>query len=504
MLCGPALAQAPPPPAKADTAARRAAAGNLVGHGGPVKAIAVSAQGTHALTGSFDYAMMLWQIGRAEPRLIRRFDQHGGPVNAVAFVERAENGVRKLLSAGDDGIVSVWDDDGKLIHRFEGHQGKIVALDVDNSGRYAVSAGWDRTARIWDLETLKPGPVLSAHTGPVNAVAFAGATGGEHNGRSEPRPSETIFTASYDGLLRAFDRQTGELKRQVHSAGQSINAMKRLSSGTRPETSPRRSGNWSHVYEDHLVFGTVSGQSGIVDGRTGQQIRAFPEAPRPILAVAEDGERVAIASGDGLIRIFNERDGAPIEEYRNSFGPVWALSFATGAPDTRPTKLYYGGLDDFATLWQVSPRKPFEDVDATKYPRRFQVAGKPDDPLAKGELQFARKCSICHTLTPDGANRAGPTLHSVFGRKIATLPGYPFSADLKKLDIVWTADTIAKLFELGPDKFTPGSKMPLQVMQDTAERDALIAFLEVATRAAPVDAGAPNRQDSTQQGDKKP
>ena len=150
------------------------------------------------------------------------------------------------------------------------------------------------------------------------------------------------------------------------------------------------------------------------------------------------------------------------------------------------------------TLWQLSPRAPFEPVDASQFPRRFQQTGKPgDDIVASGELQFARKCSICHTLTPDGANRAGPTLHHIFGRRIATLPGYPFSEPLKSLDIVWTPETLSKLFELGPDKFTPGSKMPLQVMGDKGERDALVAFLNIATRdPKPVDGAATPPQES--------
>ena len=65
-----------------------------------------------------------------------------------------------------------------------------------------------------------------------------------------------------------------------------------------------------------------------------------------------------------------------------------------------------------------------------------------DDPLAAyGDdrgAQVFRACVACHTLTPDEGNRAGPTLHGVFGRRIATLPGYNFSPALKKLDIVWT------------------------------------------------------------------
>ncbi|MEL6226271.1 MAG: c-type cytochrome, partial [Pseudomonadota bacterium] len=107
-------------------------------------------------------------------------------------------------------------------------------------------------------------------------------------------------------------------------------------------------------------------------------------------------------------------------------------------------------------------------------------------------IQFARKCSVCHTLTPDGANRAGPTLHKIFGRKIATHKGYRFSEPLKKLDIVWTPETVSKLFELGPDVFTPGSKMPLQKMTDPKQRDALIAFLKQATEPSSRNASGSN------------
>uniref|UniRef100_UPI00397C5CF1 c-type cytochrome n=1 Tax=Salmonella sp. SAL4443 TaxID=3159898 RepID=UPI00397C5CF1 len=82
------------------------------------------------------------------------------------------------------------------------------------------------------------------------------------------------------------------------------------------------------------------------------------------------------------------------------------------------------------------------------------VAVGPDDPLAAyaGDpgAEVYRACVACHTLTPDDGNRAGPTLAGIFGRRIATLPGYDFSEALKKLDIVWTPETVAKLFELGP------------------------------------------------------
>jgi cytochrome c len=206
-------------------------------------------------------------------------------------------------------------------------------------------------------------------------------------------------------------------------------------------------------------------------------IQTLPSHERPVLslAVLEKPGIIATGSGDGVIRVLRAGDGSTIEEYSNPYGPVWALAFTADG-----TALYYGGLDDFATLWRIRPREPFEAIDSP-FPRRFQVRGKADSQLAAGEIEFARKCSVCHTLDKDGANRAGPTLHGVFGRRIGSVAGYPYSDALKGLDIVWSSETIGKLFELGPEEFTPGSKMPLQKMTDPAQRDALIAFLKQAT-----------------------
>jgi cytochrome c len=424
---------------------RRAHPGNLVGHGGPVKALAVDAVTSRALTGSFDYAMMSWDIGSDSPQRLQRLDDHNGAVNAVAFVP----GGKLALAAGDDGIVALWDlGAGRLVHRFEGHTAKIVGLAVSENGRWAASASWDRTARIWDLAKREAGPVLEGHTGPVNAVAFSA-------------DAARVYTASADGSIGLWRRQDGGFERPLHRHGWGINVLVRMPGG------------------EQLVFGSLNGSVAIVDGGQGEIIKELPAYERPVLALAvlEKPGIVATGGGDGVIRVLRFPDGSLIEEYRNPFGPVWALAFAPGG-----TALYYGGLDDFVTLWRITPRDPFEPIESS-FPRRFQVRGQAaSDQIAAGELQFARKCSVCHTVQADGRNRAGPTLHGVFGRRVGTLAGYPYSEALKKLDIVWTPETIGKLFELGPDEFTPGSKMPLQKMTDRAQRDALIAYLEVATR----------------------
>ncbi len=426
-----------------------AAPSNLIGHGGPVKVVHLNDKADKALTGSFDYSLMLWDLTASPPTVIKRFEDHEGAVNAAAFLP----GERQAVAAGDDGAVWLWDlQTGKLSHRFSGHTAKIMAVAVSPDGAFAASASWDGTVRLWNLKTLAAGPVLLGHRGAVNALAFS-------------QDGSLVYTAGYDGTIRSWSRASGAFIRLFYRHGWGLNVMQRL-----PGT-------------ETLIFGSLNGAVGVVDSVSGDVIKTLQPHDKPVLAldILEKPGLVATGGGGGNIHVWRIGDWAKIETYRNPYGPVWALSF--GAQGTR---LYYGGLDDFVTMWQVTPREPFETVQS-KFPRRFQIS----ETVSLGERQFARKCSICHTLKPDGRNRAGPTLYKLFGRKAGTLPNYPYSDALKSAKIVWNEETIAKLFDIGPEHYTPGTKMPLQRIADKDKREALVAFLKAATQSDTAESSSP-------------
>jgi cytochrome c len=137
--------------------------------------------------------------------------------------------------------------------------------------------------------------------------------------------------------------------------------------------------------------------------------------------------------------------------------------------------LLTGGTDRLIRRWDTSTGQPIGSL----------AVGAPGDPLAAYAddpgAQVFRACVACHTLRAEDGVRAGPTLAGIFGRRIATAPGYDFSAALKKLDIVWTPETVSKLFEIGPTAYTPGTKMPEQTIGSAEDRAALVRFLEKAT-----------------------
>jgi cytochrome c len=190
------------------------------------------------------------------------------------------------------------------------------------------------------------------------------------------------------------------------------------------------------------------------------------------IAVSSDGEVVAAAGIRGSVGIVDRKSRKLVHTLVGPGLPVWSVAFFS---DNRT--LLTGGADRVVRRWDV---RTGDHIGAV-------AGGANDDPLAAfaGDrgAEVYKACIACHTLSPDEGNRAGPTLHGIFGRKIATLPGYDFSPALKKLDIVWTKETVAALFDVGPMKYTPGTKMPEQRITSPEDRQALVDFLEKATKA---------------------
>jgi cytochrome c len=409
----------------------------LKGHGGPIKSISISPDGKQALTASFDYSIIHWDLSGAEARILHRLIGHDGAVNDAAFVP----GGNRAVSVSDDGSLGIWDlSDGRLVTRINADAVKVLDVAVSGDGSRAAAARWDATARLYDLEKQTEIATLTGHKGNVNAVAFS--ADGRH-----------LYSAAYDGQIIEWDVAAARQIRPIYRHGWGINSI-------------------ALIDDNRLLFGALDGSVGVVGIAEADILTRLVSAERPIqsVKVSRDGRLMAYADGDGVIEVFETAGGKRTAGGPVTYGPVWDFAFVPGT-----NQIYHVGLDDFAMRWQVVPRElaPIE----SEFPRRFQLT-ESDDP---GELEFNRKCSVCHTLTPDGKNRAGPTLYGIFGRTAGSLPGYEFSQALRESDIVWTEETIAKLFDHGPDVVVPGTKMPIQRLKSVERRDALIRFLKNAT-----------------------
>ncbi|MEM1421801.1 MAG: c-type cytochrome [Pseudomonadota bacterium] len=408
----------------------------LVGHGGPVKGAAVSGDGRYALTASFDYTLGLWDLDSGDQ--VHWLDAHEAAANTAAFLPDG----RRAISGGDDFDLVLWDlETGGALQRLEGHKGKVLSVAVSPDGALAASASWDGSAGLWSLETGELLTLFAGHVAGVNDVAFS-------------PDGALLYTASTDGSLRSWRLSDGELIRIEASHGFGINLV---------TVDP--AGAW-------IAYGSTDGVVRILSTQTGEELAQLTGDRRPILglALSPDAKTLAFGDGEGFITIVATKDWRIVRDFRAAArGPIWSLAFADN------DSLIASGLDDYAAIWPVGfEGDPLFAEDA----RRFLV--DPDE-VSNGERQFARKCSVCHTLETDGKRRAGPTLFGVFGRKAGTLHGYNYSEALLGATITWSPETLDKLFDIGPDYYTPGSKMPMQRIVDPADRQDLIEFLRAAT-----------------------
>jgi len=402
----------------------------LRGHGGPVKALAISADGSNAVSGSFDTSAIRWSLARNSAEQVLRF--HDGAVNAAVYLKD-----NRIATAGADAHIAIWTPAQQQPDKvLDGHTGPIASLAISPDGATLASASWDRTVRLWPLSGGEP-RVLEGNAQNVNGVAFA--------------PDGTnVISSGYDGTVRIWPVRGGGAI--VRSLPAPLNAVAVASDG-------------------EIVAAGADGKVYFLSA-TGEILAEVEASSTPIIAIAvsPDGNLVAAAGIRGSVGLIERKTRKLVHTLVGPGLPVWSVAFL---PDGHT--LLTGGTDRMIRRWDALSGEPIGAV----------VTGAPEDPLAayagdRGAEVF-RACIACHTLSPDEGNKAGPTLSGIFGRRIATLPGYNFSPALRKLDIVWTQETVSKLFEIGPAHYTPGTKMPEQTIGSSEDRKALVDFLAKAT-----------------------
>jgi cytochrome c len=402
----------------------------LRGHGGPVRAIAISSDGNSVLSGSFDTAAIRWSLKTEAAEQVLRF--HSDAVNAVAFLKD-----RRMATAGADARIAIWTQGRQQPDQvFEGHRGPIVSIAVSPDGARLASASWDHTVRIWSLGDGRQ-QVLEGHAQNVNGVAFS------PDGRS-------LVSVGYDRELRIWSLMGGTSN--VIALASPLNAVAVAPDG-------------------EIVTGAADGKLRFLtsEGQEGGGVQAGA-TPIVALAMSPDGALIAAAGIGGVVTVIDRKARRIVRTLGDPGSPVWSVAFL---PDN--ASLLTGGADGKIRRWSA----------LTGGSIGSSLQATPHDPLAAyaGDhgAEVFRACVACHTLSEKETQRAGPTLAGLYGRRIASLPGYRFSDALKGMDIVWTPETVSKLFELGPNIYTPGTKMPEQRIGSAEDRKALTDFLARAT-----------------------
>jgi WD40 repeat protein len=244
-----------------------------------------------------------------------------------AFGPLAFSGDGKTLVTGGwgDGVVRVWDAEGREVRRFPGQRGGIARLALAGDGKALVTAGGDHL-RLWDLAAGREVHDFGGKTSPVLRLALS-------------PDGKVLASAHLDNTVRLWDAAAGRPLRQVAALGTQSGALVFSPDGQVLA--------WSDGHEAiHLT-----------DPATGRELNVLqtPEArPDPLdtLAFSPDGKTLAWGGQhQNGVYLWEVATGQLRRSLRGHTGHVTAVAFA---PDN--TRLASGSADATVLVWDAAGR----------------------------------------------------------------------------------------------------------------------------------------------------
>jgi hypothetical protein len=288
----------------------------LYSHAGAVACLAVSPDGTRAVSGGADKGLRVWDL--TARREVRCIPGHRDRVACLAF---SPDG-RRVLSSSFDQTVRLWDIDAGLdVKCFDRQTNRSAAFSPD--GETALcGAVYDGKLRLFDVTTGKEIRRLAGHADWVVCVSFAA-------------DGKVALSGGLDKTIKLWDVATGKLLRTfplkntvLSSVAFSPDGWRVLSAGA-----------------DHpvRVWDTFAGH---------EQFRLVGHTDCVSCVVASpDGDRAASAGHDGTVRLWDLRQKKELRRYDGHVGNVLCVAFA---PDGG--SLLSGGDDGTVRVWDVETR----------------------------------------------------------------------------------------------------------------------------------------------------
>lgn len=131
-----------------------------------VRSVAMNAEGTCLVSGSFDSKINVWRLPEAQLEHTLQGHRPG-----VFDLELIPGGI--LASGGWDETLKLWQlETGELLHTLTGHQGSVRSLSATPDGKILASGSFDETVKFWDVATGELLHTLDELSGPIYAVAW--------------------------------------------------------------------------------------------------------------------------------------------------------------------------------------------------------------------------------------------------------------------------------------------------------------------------------------------
>ncbi len=289
--------------------------GRIVGHEGPIRGLAFSADEARLASGSDDKTARIWNLRDAALPELARLAEHPQAVTSVGFSPDGQ----QLLTGCQDHRGRLWSlADNTQLQEFAGHEGPVLQV-VFGPGNQPLTVGADRSVRFWNAAD---GQQQRAVSDPAAITAAGFSADGQR-----------FALAGDDRQIRIYETASGRvlttLTGLTHAAAQlqfSPDATRLLSGSPQDQSGSTwvlwdvASGQPLDVMtEEQIRSASFAGaeqlQTVAVDGRVARRpwrfLRNLAGLNQPLIALQmhADGQQVFAASQDGSLRGFRLGDG---------------------------------------------------------------------------------------------------------------------------------------------------------------------------------------------------
>lgn len=167
-----------------------------------------------------------------------------------------------------------------------------------------------------------------------------------------------------------------------------------------------------------------------------------------------------------------------------------SLEFNKIAGAVLATGLLVLGLKNFGSelFHSETPEKPGYAIEVAATPSADGggAAAPASEPLpvllAKADIEkgmgTAKACLACHAFEKGGANKVGPHLWDIVGRKMGSAEGFAYSEGFKAMgDKPWDFDSLNTWLK-APKEFIKGTKMAFAGITKDQDRANVLAYLD--------------------------
>ena len=125
---------------------------------------------------------------------------------------------------------------------------------------------------------------------------------------------------------------------------------------------------------------------------------------------------------------------------------------------------------------EVQQASTLTTADATVEEKKIDIAAL----MALGDVnageKIFKKCAACHSINQGGANKIGPALYNVVGRKIGGVADYKYSNAFVEYGKEWNFEELNG-FLIKPSKWIKGTKMAYAGLRKEEDRASIIKYL---------------------------